>query len=104
MGNPNPTNGFKKGKSGNPKGRPKSEWTWSGILREFADQELKGKTKKEWVAESLYNQAIKGNVVAIKEIGDRLEGKTLPSERPSEQDIARQEHSNKLYEAIKQAL
>lgn len=66
---------FPKGVSGNPNGRPKAEWSWSGLLKEAAEQELKGKAKKEWIAESLFNQAIKGNVQAIKEFGDRIDGK-----------------------------
>lgn len=72
---PKTSTSFQKGKSGNPNGRPKSEWSWSGVLREVAEQELKGKEKKQWIAESLFQQAVKGNVPAIKEFGDRIDGK-----------------------------
>lgn len=68
---------FKAGQSGNPKGRPPASWSWAGLLKEFGDQEINGKTKKEWIAESLIKEALKGNIPAIKEFGDRVEGKAI---------------------------
>ena len=72
----NTGNGFdKRPQDINKKGAPPRDWTWASILEQAAEQELKGKTKKEWIADSLVNQAIKGNVAAIKEFGDRRDGK-----------------------------
>lgn len=74
MANPNPT---KTGAQANPNGRPKAAWTWSGLLREVAEKIENGseKTKKELIAEALTREAAKGNVAAIKEFGDRIDGK-----------------------------
>ena len=71
MANKNPTP--------NPKGRPKYNWTWAGLLRKVAEQyvEGSGKTKKELIAEALVKEALKGNVKALKEFGDRIDGKAM---------------------------
>ena len=66
---------FKKGQSGNPKGRPKLDWSWSGLLKQIASEELGGVPMKEAIAKSLIKAAVKGNIQAIKEFGDRVEGK-----------------------------
>ena len=74
----NTGNGFDKRKGDiNMKGRPPEPFSWSGLLKQFGEQELEGKTKKEWIAEALFQEALKGNVPAIKEYGDRVEGKAL---------------------------
>lgn len=76
---------FKPGQSGNLKGRPKADWTWSGLLREVAEQmkinKLNGveKPRKQLIAEALADEAEKGNVQAIKEFGDRIDGKSKQS-------------------------
>lgn len=77
MSNPNPPNQFKKGQSGNPKGRPKKEWTWVGTIKRVVEEmeEVDGKKVKENVAKSLLNQCLQGNMQAIKEFGDRIDGK-----------------------------
>jgi len=68
---------FKPGQSGNPKGGVKKEWTWSGLLRDLSEQTdgASGLTKKEIIAKALFKEAYKGNVPAIKEYGDRIDGK-----------------------------
>lgn len=73
---------FKKGQSGNPAGRPKAAWTWAGILREVAEQEVvideetgEKKSRKQLIAEALALKAEVGDVQAIKEFGDRMDGK-----------------------------
>jgi len=68
---------WKPGQSGNPKGGIKKEWSWSGLLRDLAD-EIDGKSgleKKQIIANALFKQAYRGNVIAIKEFGDRIDGK-----------------------------
>ena len=49
MANPNPLNQFKPGQTGNPKGRPKREWNWSGLIKniEFAEKMRVSATKSE---------------------------------------------------------
>lgn len=72
---------YKPGQSGNPKGRPKKEWTWSGVLKEIAERK-DVKTKKQYktlAGEALFREVLKGNIAAIKEFGDRLEGKPAQS-------------------------
>ncbi|MCH9739496.1 MAG: hypothetical protein K0U38_01455 [Epsilonproteobacteria bacterium] len=65
----------------NRKGRPPVPWTWSGLLRDLGDKEeideKTGKKKpiKQLIAEALTKEAKKGNVPAIKEYGDRIDGK-----------------------------
>lgn len=72
----NPDNFFKPGQSGNLKGRPPRDWTWSGLLEEVAE-ELDPKDKKTFkrkVAEGLIRQAIKGDHSATKVLFDRMDG------------------------------
>lgn len=66
---------WKKGQSGNPKGAPKREWTWAGVLKEAAEEASKdGKTIKEHIARSLIREALQGNVLAVKAIMERMDG------------------------------
>lgn len=69
---------FQKGVSGNPSGRPKSK-DWSEALRKAVravpdDDPLK-RQRLELLAEALMAKALSGDVMALKEIGDRIEGK-----------------------------
>lgn len=87
MSNPNPSYKIPKGVSGNPKGRPKREWTWAGLIEQ--QMEKLGPDKKavkDAVAASLVAKALEGDVVAIKEIGNRIDG--MP--------VQKNEHSGKL--------
>lgn len=77
MGNPHPTNGFdKRPHDINLIGGPKKEWTWTGLIKKALEQVEKdsGMQYKELVTNSLINKALSGDVVAIKEIGNRIEG------------------------------
>ena len=86
---------FKKGQSGNPKGRPKKGLSWAEAFRElgekkkieicFTDKENK---KVEWQYKSktnlrkaivsiVYMHALKGDIKAIQLIVDRVEGKPI---------------------------
>lgn len=66
---------FRKGQSGNPGGRPKREWSWSGELAKAVEASAKdGKPIKYHVARSLVAEALKGNVMAQKELMNRMDG------------------------------
>lgn len=71
-----PTTGFHTNPDRiNKNGRPKAEWTWSGLLKEMMDEsEEDGEPVKVKVARALKLKAYEGDVVAIKEIGNRVEG------------------------------
>lgn len=71
---------FIKGKDPrrNTDGAPKKEWTWAGVIKRIAEEEQAGGTElKELVGKSLIKECLKGNVVAIKEFGDRIDGKPM---------------------------
>jgi hypothetical protein len=73
-GNPH---AFKPGKSGNPAGRPKRTKLSEALLAKMAELApgQAEETIAERVAQALIDEALKGNVQAIREIGDRCEGK-----------------------------
>lgn len=67
---------FQKGQSGNPGGRPKREWTWQGLLEKVGNEveNKTGQTFKDLVAKRLWIECVNGNVHAIKELFNRLDG------------------------------
>jgi hypothetical protein len=71
--------GWKKGQSGNPGGRPfGSEKTFAQALR--MELAAAGENLKELrvVARALIDEAKAGNIRAIQELGDRLDGRPVP--------------------------
>lgn len=73
---------WKKGQSGNPKGRPPTLKEFSDALRisayEAADAKIpKGRkdNRLRAAADALMLKAMTGDVPAIKEVADRLDGK-----------------------------
>ncbi len=70
-------NRFKKGESGNPLGRPKLTRLTDALREQLAEinPDVPEKTIAERIARALIREAIGGNVAAIREIGDRTEGK-----------------------------
>lgn len=73
---------FKKGISGNPKGRPKKEFCIPEILREQGHLISDPKTKQtfyEKMCLKAWKQAVKGDHQARTWISDRLEGKASQS-------------------------
>ena len=70
---------FKQGVSGNPNGRPKGSVAPSDILRQIASEFVNDeseRTKLDFIMRMLFKMASNGNLQAIKEIIDRLEGKS----------------------------
>ena len=80
---PNDDTKFEKGKSGNPKGRPKGARSLSTILREMLEEPIDivvdGKKERrefrEVIIRKLLKKANDGDMRAIQEIFDRVEGK-----------------------------
>ena len=70
---------FKKGQSGNPGGRPR-EKVWRDAILKEVDRQMKlpdgGSIRKmEALAKALVEKGLQGDTVALREIGDRIEGK-----------------------------
>ena len=98
--NPNLTGPrWKKGQSGNPKGRPKNELCMTALLRQEINAEVpkqiretlflpKDTTWMQVAVRSLLMQAANGNSTCVKELWDRLEGKVpQPISGPERRDI-----------------
>ncbi len=70
---------FKKGVSGNPKGRPKKEDCLTSIMREYLEQfdpkDEQKVTHAELVVVATVELAKKGNAAALKEVWERMDGK-----------------------------
>ena len=68
---------FKKGTSGNPKGRPKSGFALNEYITELANIPV-GRSKKtmlEAVVNTVYQEALGGNMTAVNFLADRILGK-----------------------------
>jgi hypothetical protein len=68
---------FPKGVSGNPSGRPKLTRLTEALREQIAAiaPDVPEETIAEQIARALIKEAKNGNVLAIREIGDRTEGK-----------------------------
>lgn len=65
----------KKGADANPNGRPKREWTVAGLIEEAMEAEAEsGIPYKKAVYTKLVSMAKAGDIMAIKEISQRLDG------------------------------
>ncbi len=75
---PPPEHRFKPGQSGNPGGRPKTKLI-TQAYRELLEQldPKERKTLAQRLARKAVQQALKGNLAALKEITDRTEGKSV---------------------------
>ena len=69
---------FKKGESGNPKGRPRKDESLSDILRVQLNKRIAGgeskKLAKEAIVEAMIRLAVNGDLTAARMIMDRTEG------------------------------
>ena len=69
---------WQKGQSGNPAGRPRSAVlsdAYRRMLAEADPEDEQGRTRAEVIAEQMYLKAKGGDVSAMREIADRVEGK-----------------------------
>ncbi|OGJ38861.1 MAG: hypothetical protein A2383_02570 [Candidatus Pacebacteria bacterium RIFOXYB1_FULL_39_46] len=69
----------------NRAGRPHKGRAWSEVIEEVSERvdDKSGKNYKQLVAEALFNRAISGDITAIKEIGDRIDGKAKQQMKPT---------------------
>ncbi len=79
MANPKPTYSFPKGTSGNPGGRPKRSWTFQSLMEQAVEEVVQTKEGlslpvKTLVAKRLVAMAINGDIQAMKEIFNRMDG------------------------------
>ena len=78
-------NRWKKGVSGNPKGRPKKEDSLTSLLREEIEKicpaDREKRSWKQLVVLATLQLAMKGNATALKELWERLDGKTMQTEK-----------------------
>lgn len=67
---------FSKGKSGNPNGAPRGAKLWRDAVRLIVNRrDEDGMKVIDKLARQLLASAMAGDISAIKEIGDRLDGK-----------------------------
>ena len=67
---------FEKGQSGNPGGRQKGEKIWRDALRRaLARREEDDPQALEKLADTLVSMAADGDIQALRELADRLDGK-----------------------------
>lgn len=67
---------FEPNNSANLEGRPKKEKSFAAMLRIAINEATEeGGTKLRAVADALVNKAVTGDVPAIKELADRIDGK-----------------------------
>jgi hypothetical protein len=65
---------FKKGQSGNPGGRPKTK-EFTEAIRLAVHEAQGNRTRLRVIADALVDKAIEGDLSAIREVADRLDGK-----------------------------
>ena len=72
---PNKEQTFKKGQSGNPKGRPRKLPDLDHLLAEVLGDEKDGRTATEAILVKLRSMAVSGNIRAAEVLLDRAHGK-----------------------------
>jgi hypothetical protein len=72
-----------KGQSGNPKGRPRKQDRLTDLLKEeiakICPADRQGRTWQSLIVAATLQLAMKGNATALKEVWERLDGKTIQS-------------------------
>ena len=71
---------WKPGQSGNPKGRPKKADCLTSLLKEEIEridpEDAEGRTHKQLIVLATMTLAKRGNATALKEVWERMDGKT----------------------------
>jgi hypothetical protein len=73
---------FKPGQSGNPGGRPKTgalTRAFRAVLEQPVPGDRQKRTYAQAIAERLVDLAMRGHLQAVRELGDRAEGRTVSS-------------------------
>jgi hypothetical protein len=74
---------WKKGVSGNPRGRPRKQDSLTTLLKDEVEKscpaDKEHRTWGELIVRATLQQAMKGNPAALREVWDRLEGKLKQS-------------------------
>ena len=72
-----PANGFdKRPQDINRNGRPPKAWTMATLIEEALEEEIEnGTPMKKQIARKLAHMALQGDIQAIKEVNDRIDGK-----------------------------
>ena len=82
---PPPETRWKKGVSGNPRGRPKKRDSLTSLLKEeiakICPANREKRTWQELVVRATLQLAMKGNATGLKKVWERLDGKVLHSEK-----------------------
>jgi hypothetical protein len=87
MGVPPKHSQFKKGQTGNPKGRPKKIPELRELLANVLGDEKDGKSAAEAILMALRNKAIKGDVRAAELLLDRAYGKVKQEVETNPQEL-----------------
>jgi hypothetical protein len=68
---------FKKGQSGNPKGRPPKGHAITDLLNKYLCETAPGDKveRKQKLIEAMFKHAVEGDTTAMKYIVDRIDGK-----------------------------
>lgn len=75
QGNPHPVPFQKTGADANPHGRPKREWTVQGMIEDAMEEmSIDKKQARKIVYTKLVEMAMAGDIQAIKEVNNRLDG------------------------------
>ena len=85
---------FRKGQSGNPRGRPKTK-TLTELVREVLERDHNGRLTLQVLAEVVVREAAKGKFPFVKEVWDRLEGQP-----PARHHIAGEDGGPIIFEII----
>lgn len=76
---------WKKGTSGNPRGRPKKQDCLTQLLRDEIEKicpaDREKRKWKELIVRATLQLAMKGNAAALKEVWERIDGKVLQTEK-----------------------
>jgi hypothetical protein len=96
---------FRKGQSGNPKGRPRSAVISDTLRKALAaappgEQEAGVESYADAIARALIDKALKGDVAAFKEIADRTEGQ---ARRPTPPPFRERERIERAIRSIKES-
>lgn len=90
---------WKPGQSGNPSGRPKTK-PFKEAIRRAVEAAGTDTEKLDRLATALYAKALEGDVSAIREIGDRLDGKVAQAIIGGDEEDPAVQHIHRIERVI----